>query len=74
MSQFFTCPVRKIFVPGNTIVPPAATRLHSFLYMLIFQNVENEAELNPHHEDDPIYSPSLKLFLNMGHFITSSIS
>jgi len=42
--------------------------------MLIFQNVENEVELNPHHEDDPIYSPSLKVFLSMGHFITISIS
>jgi hypothetical protein len=38
--------------------------------MLVFRNVNNEAELGLRHQDDPIYVPSMKLFLTIGHFIT----
>jgi hypothetical protein len=38
--------------------------------MVILQEIDNEADLTPQHKDQPIYVPSLKMLLTVGHFIT----
>jgi len=41
---------------------------------LNFADVSNIEELVPRHEQPPIYIPSLKVSLNVGHFITFPFS
>jgi hypothetical protein len=41
--------------------------------MLNFIDVENEAELNPQHDDHPVYIPFLKAALSIGHFVIINV-
>jgi hypothetical protein len=40
--------------------------------MLLITSINDEADLVPHREDIPIYIPSLKASVTMGHFIIIS--
>jgi len=43
--------------------------VHHRTRMLPLSSINNEANLIPHHEDNPIYIPSLKASVTMGHFV-----